>query len=209
MTTSDDALRRWSQLHDGYEVERSVLVRGWLRLMHAAAPVLVRRGVSPDAVTAAGVVAATAAVVVGGPMSAPLVVLTAVCDGLDGAVALECGHYGPHGTLIDHGADRVTDVLFALALWRAGAHRGAAVADAALAIGYESARSLMRRRGRAPALVTVGERPMRVAVTVIGASAAPTAGAAAVAVMCAASLVQLVSRRSAALRPWSGVRAGD
>ena len=191
MPANRDALRRWSQLHDGYDVDRSRLVRGWLQMVQSMAAPLVRWRVPPNAVTLAGVAAAAGAVVTARPVSAVLVAATALCDGLDGAVAIQRGRSSRHGTAIDHGADRVTDVLFAAALWHAGAGPWVALAAAAMTIGYEGARSLERRRGRAHASVTVGERPIRVAVTIIGIAVAPTLGAAAIAVLCAAALIQL------------------
>ena len=191
MPANPDALRQWSQLHDDYDVERSRLVRGWLQMVQSVAAPLARWRVPPNAVTATGVAAATGAVMTARPRSATLVVATALCDGLDGAVAIQRGRSSRHGTAIDHAADRVTDVLFAAALWHAGAGPQGALAAAAMTIGYEGARSLARRSGRTHDLVTVGERPIRVAVTVVGIAVAPDIGAVAIAVLCAAGLIQV------------------
>jgi len=177
----------WSQQHDGYDPDRSRLVQGWLRLMRALSVPLADAGVPPTALTLAGVSAAGVAVLAAdaaapATLSAGLVLLTAVCDGLDGAVALRRQEDGRgasrHGALIDHTADRVTDVLFAAALCRAGASRRAATMAAVATVGYEGVRSLLRRRGRVGAVVTVGERPIRVAVVCAGLMAAPGPGAA-------------------------------
>ena len=159
--------------------------------MHGLAAPLVRWRVPPNVLTLAGVASAFGAVVTRPPSSAALVLWTAVCDGLDGAVALQRGRPSRHGAFIDHAADRATDVLFAAALWQAGANVWPAVADGATVIGYEASRSAARRRGVAPALVTVGERPIRVAVTAIGIVVAPTAAAVVVTALNLASLVQL------------------
>ena len=191
MAANRDALRQWSQLHDGYDVDQSRLVRRWLTLIHWLAAPLSRRHVPPNAITAAGIAAAAAAVVVDRPLSAALVLLTAICDGLDGAVAIQRGRSSRHGTLIDHTADRVTDVLFALALWQAGASGWIAAVDVVAVLGYEATRARARRRGATEALVTAGERPIRVAVTVIGIAVAPTLGAAAIVVLCLVAMVQL------------------
>ena len=193
MASDRDALRQWSQLHDGYDVDGSRLVRGWLLVMHRLAVPLARWRVPPNVLTFAGVATAAAAVVTGRLASVMLVLVTSVCDGLDGAVAIQRGRSSRHGTLIDHAADRLTDVLFAAVLWHAGADVWAVVADAALVLSYESARSLIRRRGVEHARVTVGERPIRVAVTVIGIAVAPTVGAAVVALLCVAALIQVLT----------------
>jgi CDP-diacylglycerol--glycerol-3-phosphate 3-phosphatidyltransferase len=139
--------------------------------------------------------------VIARPLPAALVLLTALCDGLDGAVAIQRGRISRHGASIDHTADRVTDVLFGLALWHAGATGWIAVADVVMVLGYETSRSLARRRGMNEAAVTAGERPIRVVVTAIGVALLPTVGAAAVALLCLVALLQLWS--------WSQARAGD
>jgi len=173
-----DMLRQWSQLHDGYDVDRSRVVRSWLRFVHAIAAPAARLRVSPTAVTCVGVALAATAVAASAPVAALLVLLTAVCDGVDGAVALQRGIAGrPRGTSIDHAADRVTDLLFAAVLWHAGAAWPVAAAAAVATVGYEALRSQMRRSQQQLSVVTVAERPFRVAVAVIGVLAAPLVAA--------------------------------
>jgi CDP-diacylglycerol--glycerol-3-phosphate 3-phosphatidyltransferase len=187
-----DALRDWSHRHDGYDARSSLLVRGWLTAMHTMAAPLARRGMSPDVLTAAGVAAAAAAVVTPRPMAGVCVIGTGVLDGLDGAVALARGRADPRGQRIDHAADRITDVLFAAALWRAGVPVGLSVAVAATTLGYELSRSSLRRSTlRDVALVTMGERPIRVAVVAAGLVVAPTAGAATVVALLAGAALQV------------------
>lgn len=171
-------LRQWSQLHDGYDVDRSRVVQVWLRFVHAVAARPAKLGVAPTAVTSCGVALAVTAVVASAPVAALLVLLAAVCDGVDGAVALQRGVAGrPLGTSIDHAADRMTDVLFAAALWHAGAAWPIAAAAAVATLGYEALRSHMRRSRPQLPLVTVAERPFRVVVVVIGLLAAPLVAA--------------------------------
>ena len=171
-------LRQWSQLHDGYDVDRSRVVQVWLRCVHAVAAPPARVGVSPTAVTCVGVALAATAVVAWAPVAALLILLAAVCDGVDGAIALQRGIAGrPRGTSIDHAADRLTDVLFAGALWHAGAAWPIAAAAAVATLGYEALRSQMRRSHPQLPVVTVAERPFRVAVAVIGVLVAPLVAA--------------------------------
>jgi hypothetical protein len=97
--------------------------------------------------------------------------------------------------VIDHLADRITDVLFAVALRRAGARCGSAVAAGATTVGFELGRDVLRIAHRRPrSVVTIGERPTRVAATVIGLRTSPTAGAAAVCGLAVVSAVQLIRR---------------
>ncbi|MGV9316303.1 CDP-alcohol phosphatidyltransferase family protein [Streptomyces sp. NPDC003691] len=81
--------------------------------------VLVRRRVSPDALTAAGVLcaggAAAALALLPAPLAAlPVAVLLAARLGfanLDGAVARETGRTGPRGALVNELGDRAADLL--------------------------------------------------------------------------------------------------
>ena len=191
-------LRQWSQLHDGYDVDRSRVVQVWLRCVHAVAAPPARLGVSPTAVTCVGVALAATAVVASAPVAALLILFAAVCDGVDGAIALQRGIAGrPRGTSIDHAADRMTDVLFAAALWHAGAAWPIAAAAAVATLGYETLRSQMRRSHPQLPVVTVAERPFRVAVAVIGVLVAPLVAAwilAVAAVAASASLTRVGHR---------------
>lgn len=192
MSVDGDALREWSQRHDGYDVERSRLVRGWLTAMRTAAVPLARRRVPPDVLTAAGVAAACAALVVPRRAAGACVLATGFFDGLDGAVAVAGGRAGARGQRVDHTADRITDVLFAVALRRAGAPARLSAAVAALTVGYELARSRLRHSAlRDVALVTMGERPIRVAVVAAGLAVAPTIGATTLLVLVTGGCVQV------------------
>ena len=87
------------------------------------ADVLSRAGVSPDAVTVAGLlVAFVAAGLVGSGylLAGGLVLLTSgVFDMLDGALARATGRAGPFGALLDSTVDRVSEaaVLFGVSLY--------------------------------------------------------------------------------------------
>lgn len=195
MAADADALRRWSVLHDGYDVDSSALVRGWLRFVHLLARPLARHGVPATAVTVAGVCTAGAAVCSPPSLATALVLATAVCDGVDGAVAVQHAAggraVGRHGALIDHAADRASDVLFAAALARAGAPVRLASAAAVATWTYEAGRALARRTGRGGAVVTMGERPMRVAAVAIGIVVAPSVAAGTLLALTSGSIVQL------------------
>jgi CDP-diacylglycerol--glycerol-3-phosphate 3-phosphatidyltransferase len=100
-----------------------------------------------------------------------MVVLAAVCDGLDGAVAVVADRASAFGARADAIADRLADVAFAAVLWRCGAPWELGVACAALAVGVD----VLRRVRRAPQRITVGERPTwTVCATLAAGSAAVT-----------------------------------
>lgn len=148
------------------------LLPGWLRFVWALARPLAWLRVPPTAVTVLGVVLAAGAVVLAGPLpwaAAAAVLLAALCDGVDGAVAVVADRATRGGALADAVADRATDIAFALVLWRCGAPLWAAVGAAALAVEVD----LVRRWVRRPATITVAERPTFTicAVLACGASA--------------------------------------
>jgi CDP-diacylglycerol--glycerol-3-phosphate 3-phosphatidyltransferase len=79
-------------------------------------------GVSPDAITGAGVAMAAACGVAIGlgqfPLAVLLLALTGLPDALDGAVAKAAGKDGPRGAYLDSVSDRVSDaLLFAGCAW--------------------------------------------------------------------------------------------
>lgn len=157
---TDDALlpARWSALHHDIDLTRIPLLSGWLRVMWAGGRLLARAHVPPTVVTACGVASATAAVTLAGtsPGVAGIGVLgAAVCDGLDGAVAVVADRATRSGALADAVADRYCDVAFAVVVARCGAPRWMAATAASLAVGVDT----LRRVRRVPAKVTVAERP--------------------------------------------------
>jgi phosphatidylglycerophosphate synthase len=171
----------WSALHGGVPV--SGVVRGWLRLVQRLAATRPLTRVPPDALSAAGVVAVAgglAAAAAGGTwplLTAPLLVLAGVLDGLDGAVALRTGRARPLGAVVDAVADRIGDLLLAATLWVLGAPPGWCVAAAALVLLHEYLRARAQGVGLPGAgAVTVAERPTRlvlVGVAAVGSAALP------------------------------------
>jgi CDP-diacylglycerol--glycerol-3-phosphate 3-phosphatidyltransferase len=169
----------WSALHGGVAV--SPVVRGWLRLVQGLAATRALSRVPPDALSAAGVLAVAggfAAAAGGWPvLTAPLLVLAGVLDGLDGAVALRTGRARPLGAVVDAVADRIGDLLLAGTLAVLGAPPGWCVAAAALVMLHEYLRARAQGVGLAGAgAVTVAERPTRlvlVGVAAVGSAALP------------------------------------
>lgn len=227
---SDDFRARWSALHGGYDPARSRVVLAWLALVRVLATPLARAGVPPNLLTALAVAAALAAAFVAGLVAGPgaawapaaaagLVLLNGLLDGLDGAVAVLSRRASRLGFLLDSLADRCADGLLLVALWRAGAPPGWAV-GAGVALGLlEYARARAGQAGMSEiAVVTVGERPVRVVLAAVGLAVPSLSGAAAAttAGLAAAGFVQFLGvavRRLAppppAPRPRSRSRAGS
>ena len=155
--------RGWSALHGG--LTPSAPVRVWLRAVQGLAAVGPIGRIPPDALSAAGVVAAA------------LILLVGVLDGLDGAVALRSGRARPLGAVVDALADRLGDLLIAATLAVLGAPMPWCVAAAVLTLLHEYLRARAGAAGMPGAgAVTVAERPTRlalVAVAALGAAVLP------------------------------------
>jgi phosphatidylglycerophosphate synthase len=165
----------WSDLHGGLDPRSSAWIAGWVRLTHACARPLARRGVAPDTVTVLGVlVSATvpvlAALGAGWPLLATLVMVgAAVVDGVDGALAAQTGTATRWGQVLDPLADRCSDLLLLLALVVLGAPAWLGVLLGALTLLLESVRSTAQAAGlHGPGAVTLWERPSRVIVAAFG-----------------------------------------
>ncbi|HEU4423342.1 MAG TPA: CDP-alcohol phosphatidyltransferase family protein [Pilimelia sp.] len=174
----------WADLHGGYDPRRaSPLVRGWLRLAYAIGVALGRARVSPNAVTVAGVLLCVAVPVVAGlgpgwPLAAAVLVLVAaVADSVDGAIAVATDRASRLGHVLDSLADRIGELCWAAAFWLIGAPGPLAVGCAALSWLHEYARARANVAGMTGiGSVTVGERPTRVSVSVVGLMLAGAAG---------------------------------
>jgi len=179
----DGYLARWSALHGGLDPRQNPWVRGWLSITYRVARPLAERRVPPDALTAAGLglAAGVAVLAMAGdrwPLAAVvLVLLSALVDSLDGAVAALRGSARPWGAVLDSLADRCADLLFLLALWALGAPAWPCVVAAALTMLLEYGRASAAAAGMAGVgMITVWERPSRVILTVLamlGAGAVP------------------------------------
>ena len=205
--TRQEYLARWSALHG--DASTGGIVGWWLGISHAVARPLVRSGVGPWPVTAAGLLVAVAAVwpaSAGGrwPLAAAaLTGLSGLLDNLDGAVAVMAGRTSRLGFVLDSAADRVADAAYCVALLVAGAPGWLAATAAGLALLHEYVRARAAVAGMPEVgVVTVSERPTRIIVTamfLLGAGVYPawhvgwaTAGAAALATIGAVGLAQLL-----------------
>lgn len=179
----DGYLDGWQRLHGGYDPRRNVLVRGWLSGAYVVARPFAAARVAPDLVTLLGLLVGTAALApaaAGGSwllMSAAVVVLSALLDNVDGAVALLTGRVTAWGQVLDHVADRAGDLVFLGVLLVAGAPWRACVLGGAVTLLQEYLRARATAAGMTEVgVVTVWERPTRVIVTAAFLAAAAVLG---------------------------------
>jgi CDP-diacylglycerol--glycerol-3-phosphate 3-phosphatidyltransferase len=163
-------------LHGGFDArEAATAVRGWLRVGYGVGTVLSRLRVPPTAVTTVGLGASLlvpAAAARGGVWpcyAALLVVLAAVADTVDGAVAVIASRITRLGSVYDSGADRIGEASWAATFWMLGVPGPLAVGCCAVGWLHEYVRERASAAGMAMAVpATVGERPTRVLVVLCG-----------------------------------------
>ncbi|MFC7548420.1 CDP-alcohol phosphatidyltransferase family protein [Plantactinospora sp. GCM10030261] len=180
----DDYAVRWSRLHGGFDPRAaSTVVRGWLRMSYLVGYALSRLRVSPTGVTLAGAVlcvavpVAAAGSAVGVIVAACLVLLAAVADSVDGAVAVVTERTSRLGYVYDSLADRFGEACWLAAFWLVGAPGWLVVAAGSISWLHEYVRARSVAAGmKEIGTVTVGERPSRVSIALVGLLLAGTAG---------------------------------
>ena len=173
----------WQQQHHAPDVDPTHgLVGAFLRLTYALAAPLARIGIRPDVLTLFGLWLAGVAVVAARtgqhwPLLAALaVVISALTDGVDGCVAGLTMRASQRGYVLDSMVDRMSDVLFVVALVvAAGGSRstywaGMTAVGALMMLEYLRARAGNAGQGEV-GVVTVGERPTRVIAATLGLAA--------------------------------------
>ncbi|GLZ49833.1 hypothetical protein Acsp06_60180 [Actinomycetospora sp. NBRC 106375] len=209
----EEYLDRWSRAHGDYDVRSSPLTRLWLRIAHRLASPLAVRGVQPTRVTAVGLVGALAVggvAALGGRwplLAAVLVVVVALLDGVDGAVAEMTDAATAWGRVLDQLVDRVGDLAMIGGLWALGAPGPVCAAAAVLTILDEAIRSSASAAGVAEVgLVTFAERPTRLVLGGVSFAAAGVVPTAAVPVATVGASIWLVLAAFATLQLVINVR---
>jgi CDP-diacylglycerol--glycerol-3-phosphate 3-phosphatidyltransferase len=150
---------------------------------YAVAKACARVRVKPGAVTALGLLACALVPVLAGRgktwalLAAALVIVAAVADTVDGALAVLTSHTTRLGYVYDSVVDRLGEALWLLALWRLGAPGYLVVAAGAISWLHEYTRSRANAAGMSEiGAATMGERPTRVILAVIGLAVAGLTG---------------------------------
>ncbi|GAA2627746.1 CDP-alcohol phosphatidyltransferase family protein [Paractinoplanes durhamensis] len=174
--TWDEYAVAWSRLHGGFNPSTAMpVVRGWVHTAYTIGSFLGSKRIGPSAVTTGGLI-----LCFGVPALAPLsgwglvagailVLLAALADTLDGAVAVVTGKASRLGYVYDSVADRLGEAAWLLAFWLAGAPGGLVVAAGAASWLHEYVRARATAAGMTEiGVVTVAERPVRVIVAIAG-----------------------------------------
>lgn len=179
-----DYAATWARLHGGFDPRLATpVVRGWLHLAYVLGSFLGRLRIPPTAVTVVGALLCFCVPVAAvrppsGPITAAVfVLLAAVADSVDGAVAVATARTTRLGYLYDAVVDRVGEATWLVAFWLVGAPGIVVATGGALSWLHEYVRARAVSAGmREIGAVTVGERPTRVAIAVVGLLLAGLAG---------------------------------
>ena len=167
----------WARLHGGFDPRRAGLfVRGWLLMSYGIGRGLAKIGFAPSAVTTLGLLLCLAVPLVselgrGVPVlvAGGLVLLAAIADSADGAVAVVSGRTTRLGYVYDSLADRLGEAAWLAAFWVIGAPGLLVTAGVGVSWLHEYTRARASIAGmRSIGAVTLGERPTRVVVALVG-----------------------------------------
>ncbi len=169
----EDYVAAWSAVHHGINPQSSVWVRGYLRVVYPVAKVANSLRITPNVVTASGVV--VSAVMVWAAVAQNLWLLAALMfggiatDALDGALAIGQNRISAFGSVFDSVVDRINEAALLIALTLLAGWDFVAIGIAGFVVVMIV--EYMRVRARAAKSdisekVTVWERPTRVIVSI-------------------------------------------
>ena len=168
--TFDEYLVRWSTLHG--DAVATLPIRLWLRATYTIA--LPFRWLHPNVITLLGLAVAFATVAFDFRFSLASLTLSfvilalGVVDSLDGIVATLTNRNSAFGAFLDSLVDRAIDVAIALLFLHHGAPLGAVLVIICLTLLHEYMRARAMGLGMTEVgIITVGEKPMRIAIGVM------------------------------------------
>jgi archaetidylinositol phosphate synthase len=157
----------WSNLHGGAKIEG--IVKTWLQISYASAKFLSKLRVTPNLLTFAGLFFAIALWQFANSWAAALfLVLSLFFDGIDGSLAILQKKTSKFGAFTDSFVDRISEVFWALALYKLGAP--ASLVFVALLATYVQEYIRARSGGLGYSevgIVTICERPVRASLIFI------------------------------------------
>lgn len=158
---------QWSLLHG--EAEIKGIVKGWLTISYALVRPLHAMRVTPNVLTIFGLLFAILTWPTAHTWWAPLLlVLSLICDGIDGSLAIISQTTSTRGAMIDSLADRISEVFWVLAFYELGADAQVLLIAWVAAFTQEYLRARTAGMGfKEIGAVTIAERPVRASLLFI------------------------------------------
>lgn len=159
--TKNEFFLAWSKLHGDAKV--SGIVKSWLSISFPVSKALAKMRVTPNALTILGLVFGILLYINSSAIWAPLIlVISLICDGVDGSLAIITRQSSKWGALLDSVVDRLTEVFWVLALYSLGVDSKILITVLILASTQEYLRARAGGVGlKQVGVVTVAERPVR------------------------------------------------
>ena len=156
-----DFLTTWSKLHGDAPVNG--IVKAWLNISYVITKPLSKIGITPNSLTISGLIFGVLLYIYAQTIWAPvLLVVSLICDGIDGSMAIITSKSSKWGALLDSIVDRVTEFFWILALYKIGVNMQLLVAVLLIASVQEYLRARVGGLGvHAVGVVTFAERPVR------------------------------------------------
>jgi len=157
----DEFFSIWSRLHGDANI--SGIVKGWLSISYVVVKPLSKARVTPNILTIFGLFFGVLLYANAETFWAPaLLVLSLICDGIDGSLAIVTTKSTKWGAILDSTVDRLTEIFWVLALYKIGADLKLLIIVLLAASVQEYVRARAAGLGVSEVgIVTFAERPVR------------------------------------------------
>lgn len=157
----DEFFSIWSRLHGDANI--SGIVKGWLSISYVIVKPLSKARVTPNILTILGLFFGVLLYANAEIFWAPaLLVLSLICDGIDGSLAIVTSKSTKWGAILDSTVDRLTEIFWVLALYKIGADLKLLIVVLLAASVQEYIRARAAGLGASEVgIVTFAERPVR------------------------------------------------
>ena len=157
----DEFFSIWRRLHGDANI--SGIVKGWLSISYVIVKPLSKARVTPNILTILGLFFGVLLYANAETFWAPaLLVLSLICDGIDGSLAIVTNKSTKWGAILDSTVDRLTEIFWVLALYKIGADLKHLIVVLLTASVQEYIRARAAGLGVSEVgIVTFAERPVR------------------------------------------------
>jgi len=157
----DEFFSIWRRLHGDANI--SGIVKGWLSISYVVVTPLSKARVTPNVLTMFGLFFGVLLYANAETFWAPaLLVLSLICDGIDGSLAIVTNKSTKWGAILDSTVDRLTEIFWVLALYKIGADLKLLIIVLLAASVQEYVRARAAGLGVSEVgIVTFAERPVR------------------------------------------------
>jgi phosphatidylglycerophosphate synthase len=157
----DEFFSIWGRLHGDAEI--SGIIKGWLNISYLIVKPLSKVRITPNVLTILGLLFGVLLYANAETFWAPaLLVLSLICDGIDGSLAIVTNKSTKWGAILDSTVDRLTEIFWVLALYKVGTDLNLLV----IVLLAASVQEYMRARAAGlgvseVGIITFAERPVR------------------------------------------------